>query len=70
MNGQPAGRQGVLVDFEPAEAPGAELQRLQAELQDTFREAVLNLHVLRAEKSAFGPDYGLKLSHVVSNLGG
>src|ERR1035438_6465720 len=31
-------------------APGPELQRFQPELQDAFREAVLDLHVLRAEE--------------------
>ncbi len=56
-------RQQFLVEHDFAEAPGAELERLQPEIQAVFEEPVLQLQVLRRQEGAFGPENGLQLFH-------
>ena len=53
----------LLVEDQLAEAPGAELKRLQAEIQRVLDKPVLHLQMLRSEKRAFGPDDRLQLFH-------
>ena len=55
-NQQMSCRQLFLVNSQFAEAPRAELQRLQTELEGIFNEPVLYLEMLRGQERAFRPD--------------
>ena len=59
--------QSFPVDLQFREAPRAEPEGAQFELQHAFDKPVLELQMLRGEKRSLCPDDRLKLSHSASN---
>ena len=61
--GKKPGIQQLLIDEQATKSPGAKGQRVQLKLQRALEKAVLQLHVLWAEKRALGPDHRLQPLH-------
>ena len=55
----------LLINDEFTESPGAELQRLQAEIKRVLDKPVLRLQVLGSEERPLGPDHRLQLLHKI-----
>ncbi len=62
-DGQTARRQRRLVDTQMPEAPGAERERLQVELQGFLEKPVLALQVLGIEEGPLGPNNRFQPPH-------
>jgi len=66
-DGEGAFGQRLLANLQRTEAPGAEGEGFELEMQDALKEAVLYLKMLRAEKRALRPDDRLQSLHLQSS---
>ena len=56
-------RESFAADLQRGEAPGAERQAFQVELQEVLEKAILELQVLGSQKRSLGPDHRLQSPH-------